>query len=151
MRIVRLASKEHDDPLSGAGAKSVGGRWNSPGRAAVYTSETLALAVLENLVHIDTTEDLPDDRRYWVYELDRGDYTEVTVGDLPGRWADDVSITREVGNDFLDDEKHLALVVPSVVVRIERNVLLNPNHPGCDPLEPVDEDDFEFDARLWSV
>jgi RES domain-containing protein len=28
------------------------GRWNSPRRAAVYMAESLALAVLENLVHM---------------------------------------------------------------------------------------------------
>jgi RES domain-containing protein len=37
--------------LDGAGALLVGGRWNSSGRAVVYMAESIALAVLENLVH----------------------------------------------------------------------------------------------------
>lgn len=40
----------HD--LSGGGAKFTGGRWNSPGRAAVYGPSSIALAVLETIVHL---------------------------------------------------------------------------------------------------
>ncbi len=39
--------------LEGLGAKKYGGRWNSKGFAVVYTSESLELAVLEALVHLD--------------------------------------------------------------------------------------------------
>jgi RES domain-containing protein len=38
--------------LDGEGAKLVGGRWNSPGRTVVYMAESMALAVLENLVRV---------------------------------------------------------------------------------------------------
>ena len=37
--------------LNGEGARRVGGRWNSQGRPVVYMGQTVALAVLENLVH----------------------------------------------------------------------------------------------------
>jgi len=36
--------------LDGEGERKVGGRWNSPGRAVVYMAQSVALAVLENLV-----------------------------------------------------------------------------------------------------
>ena len=38
--------------LDGEGARKVGGRWNSPGRAVVYMAQSVAFAVLENLVHM---------------------------------------------------------------------------------------------------
>jgi len=41
------------DDLSGAGAKATGGRWNAAGVAAVYTSQTRALACLETVVHLN--------------------------------------------------------------------------------------------------
>ena len=44
--------------LDGEGARLVGGRWNSPGRAVVYMAESVALAVLENLVHM-SRQDFP--------------------------------------------------------------------------------------------
>ena len=42
--------------LDGSGAKGAGGRWNSPGHAVVYTAESVALAVLENLVNMSRTD-----------------------------------------------------------------------------------------------
>ena len=44
--------------LDGEGARQVGARWNSPGHAVVYMAESVALAVLENLVHMER-EDFP--------------------------------------------------------------------------------------------
>ena len=42
--------------LDGEGARLYGGRWNSPGQAVVYASSTLALAALEYLIHLDSSE-----------------------------------------------------------------------------------------------
>lgn len=44
--------------LDGEGARRVGGRWNSPGRPVVYMADSIALAVLENLVHL-SRQDFP--------------------------------------------------------------------------------------------
>jgi RES domain-containing protein len=55
--------------LEGLGAKKYGGRWNSKGFAVVYTSESLELAVLEALVHLDI-DLLPKDVFQVGFELD---------------------------------------------------------------------------------
>ncbi|HZQ55388.1 MAG TPA: RES family NAD+ phosphorylase [Bryobacteraceae bacterium] len=44
--------------LHGEGARRVGGRWHSIGHPVVYMAESVALAVLENLVHM-TRQDFP--------------------------------------------------------------------------------------------
>jgi RES domain-containing protein len=44
--------------LDGEGARLAGERRNSPGRAVVYMAESVALAVLENLVHM-SRQDFP--------------------------------------------------------------------------------------------
>jgi len=41
--------------FDGEGPRLYGGRWSSPGRRVVYVSESLALAVLEVLVHLQET------------------------------------------------------------------------------------------------
>lgn len=52
MKVWRLARSAYTAP-TGEGAKKYGGRWNLPGQAVVYTSESLALAAVEALVHAD--------------------------------------------------------------------------------------------------
>ena len=57
MRLWRISN--HAD-LSGEGGRRVGGRWHERGRPVVYLSEHPALALLENLVHLEIdSEDLP--------------------------------------------------------------------------------------------
>jgi RES domain-containing protein len=51
LRVYRVCRAIHAR-LDGAGSRLVGGRWNSRGRAVVYMAERVALAVLENLVHM---------------------------------------------------------------------------------------------------
>jgi RES domain-containing protein len=46
--------------LAGEGAGLYGGRFNPPGIPAVYTSQSIALALLEVLVHLDKIEVPPD-------------------------------------------------------------------------------------------
>lgn len=149
MRLFRLASRRHD-PLSGLGAARFGGRWNSPGRPMVYTSEHLSLAVLEGLVHIDQIEDWPADRRYWEYELDDELTERLDRAELPDRWSLQPRVTREIGDDFLVRQRTPAMVVPSVVVPIESNVLLNPEHPELRRMQLLNEEDFSLDPRLPS-
>src|SRR3954447_14432670 len=49
--IYRVCRRIHSR-LDGEGARRVGGRWNSPRRPMVYMAQSVALAVLENLVHM---------------------------------------------------------------------------------------------------
>ncbi|MHB8148190.1 MAG: RES domain-containing protein, partial [Vulcanimicrobiaceae bacterium] len=42
-----FARKHEATALSGEGARLYGGRWNTPGVAALYASSSLALALLE--------------------------------------------------------------------------------------------------------
>jgi RES domain-containing protein len=55
----RVVRRKYDD-LSGQGARLFGGRFNPPGIPAVYSSQSIALALLEVLVHLDKSE-VPED------------------------------------------------------------------------------------------
>jgi RES domain-containing protein len=114
--------------LDGEGARLAGGRWNSPGRVVVYMAESIALAVLENLVHM-TRQDfqtgyicvaavLPDDT----------DFT--TEKDLRQRAGLRKPDAQTLGDWWIDSRETAVLEVPSIFVPNEHNYLLNPAPSG---------------------
>lgn len=124
----------------------VGGRWNSPGRPLVYTSESLALCLAECLVHV--TGPLPRD--YVAFKISvPGDAVEtLDAAALKPGWQADVGYTRAIGDQWMDQARSLALAVPSLVLPESTNVLLNPLHPQADSLAVADQQPFRFDPRL---
>ena len=63
-RIVK--SKWAESAFNGEGAKRYGGRWNSKGIACVYLADSVALAMLEILVHVERKSLL---KNYLLFEL----------------------------------------------------------------------------------
>ncbi len=135
--------------LDGEGARLYGGRWNSPGVAAVYLAESRALAALEILVHAPR-EAL---RLNWiVIELEVPDslIDHVPPSKLPENWRLQPS-SREAqtfGSRWLRDYRNLSLLLPSVVIPEEKSLLLNPLNPAMRDLKSGKPKPFSFDPRL---
>lgn len=136
----RICKRSHAD-LSGTGARLYGGRWNSPGRALVYTAATAELAVLEVRVHLDLTPDLiPND--FVLIEIDLTGLAVERIESLP---ADSVAF----GDTWLAEARTPVLHVPSFILPEASNLLLNPAHPLASPARVVGMRNFKFDPRLW--
>jgi RES domain-containing protein len=43
-----------------------------------------------------------------------------------------ISDSKEYGNKWLEEQRSLILVVPSIVIPQEKNYIINPNHPEFD-------------------
>lgn len=141
----RLASGRHP-PLTGEGARLVGGRWNSAGRPLVYGSESLALCLAECLVHVPG----PLPRDYVAFRLAvPDDQMEVLYADLlKSDWRADLGYTRAIGDQWLAQERSPVLAVPSAILPASTNMLLNPLHPDAGGVQVVDRQPFRFDPRL---
>ena len=90
----RIAKRKHAKAaFSGEGARSFGGRWNNPGTAIVYTAQSQSLAVLEMLVHLDSSELL---EKYVLFEvgIDESLITHLDPSRLPRTWRADPSPAR---------------------------------------------------------
>jgi RES domain-containing protein len=136
--------------MDGEGARLHGGRWNSEGLALVYLSSSLSLAALEYLVHVDI-EDAPSDLIAIEVEVPRGvREARVLVSELPSDWnqvADHADCVRR-GDLWLREGRTALLRVPSAVVPIEANVLLNPGHVDAARVRVISHEPFAFDRRL---
>lgn len=145
-----VKSKWLDSAFDGIGAKRTGGRWNSKGRLCTYVSSSVSLALLEVMVHLQSYDLL---KRYILMEIEfPSDFAMLLSDeDLPLNWREYPAPpeTADIGDAWLTDGVSLALSVPSVVVPMERNFLLNPTHIGfAAAVATARAVDFSADSRL---
>lgn len=150
MLLYRIAKTSYVRDLAGFGAKLYGGRWNHRGTAVIYTSETRALATIEYLVHV-SMQTIPRDLSMAVLEVPDDSTSErVPAQSLPKNWRDfpappDLA---DLGTQWAQSQRSPLLIVPSVVVTKEYNVLLNPLHPEMERVVLRTVETYEMDHRL---
>src|SRR4051812_32200428 len=104
VKVVRICKRQYHS-LDGYGASKHGARWNSPGRAIVYTASCAALAALESLVHAGNNAS----NRVLIY-IEVPDCIErETFGYQPA----DPSAFRQIGNEWFDAGQTAIAVAPS--------------------------------------
>ena len=135
--------------FDGEGARLYGGRWNSPGTALVYTAGSQSLAALEILVHVDNADILEN---YVFYEItmEKAWIRQLAEADLPRNWRSypAPSKLRRIGDAWAASGVSVALCVPSAVIPVEYNFLLNPRHKDFAQVKIGKAVPFQFDGRL---
>jgi RES domain-containing protein len=150
MRLWRLSSfPSAGRTFDGEGARLYPGRWNDEGVPVVYTSEHLSLAVVELFVHLEPRH-LKRPHYAFSVQIDDGLLEVLPASRLPPDWKakETPASTRALGSAWARACRTLGLVVPSVVVPSERNVILNPRHPAFAALAIDGPSRFEFDPRM---
>ncbi len=138
--------------FDGTGARLAGGRWNSPGVSLVYTSSSLALALLELLVHLKSSDLLV---AYSAVPLSFPEelLEAIDPPHLPADWQ--VSpippAIQQLGDDWVHQGRSAVLRVPSVILPIEPNYLLNPEHPRFTEIALGTAIDMPIDPRLLTT
>jgi len=147
-RAYRIADGRHN-VFDGQGAAILGGRWNSPGRRVIYAAESYAGAMLEVLVNANTGR-MPK-HHVWIEILigagvavEEVDARKLRHWDAPGQRA-----SRMFGDTWYDESRSTVLVVPSVVVSVERNVVINQEHPDFQKLRATRPQPVVWDERLF--
>ena len=144
-RVYRIVSPQYP-PFDGSGTYRWGSRWLSPGRYVVHTAESYSLAVLENLVHWQTSSipksllcvaaDIPNEIEQ--EELDRNDLPE------PNNYTQ----FQEIGDDWYERGETAVLWVPSVISPVEFNILINQKHADFVHIGIQDPSPANIDPRL---
>jgi len=151
MRVWQICRKPYvDTALDGIGGMYTSGRWHSKGNPIVYTASSAALAALEVLVHVDPLT-APADLRLLAIELPDDLSAEVLEPiTLPQGWhsVPAPAALQTIGSSWLTSGRTAALNVPSAVITVERNFLLNPRHPEVQRVRILSDEAFSFDTRL---
>ena len=75
---------------------------------------------------------------------------QVDAASLPGWDAPDYGIAQGYGDRWLDENRSLALSVPSVVTRVDRNIILNPVNPRFVQVAVAREQRVVLNPRLFA-
>lgn len=147
MIIYRLTNAKFANDISGMGAKINGGRWNPIGFAGLYTSQYISLAILEILVRANKFTS-PDSYTLTSFEIPNEGIYRIQLKKLKKEWKDDLRYTQGIGEDFLSENNFLCLQVPSAIVPLETNFLLNPLHPDFKKVKIINSELLQLDKRL---
>lgn len=143
----RIVKEKHAaTAFSGEGAAIAGGRWNSRGVRVIYASSTLSLAALESLVHLNP----PVLFKYVAFQIEFPDDLITSVRSLPVDWALEPPSpsSKAIGDAWARASQSAVLAVPTVIVPVETNYLLNPLHPDFKKISIGKPQPFAFDPRL---
>ncbi len=74
---------------------------------------------------------------------------EITQYEVP-RWdSPSFEAARAFGDRWYDERRTAVLMVPSVATLVERNVLINQDHPAFSLVRASEPLPVRWDARLW--
>ena len=146
----RLVKSRHAaTAFDGEGGRLHGGRWNSRGTRVAYASDSIALAALEVLAHLQSTAVLQ------AYSLVSLSFPDVSIevlesGSLPVRWRRFPSPPENhaIGDQWVTEKRSLILQVPSAIIPAAANFLINPSHPEFRKVVIGRPERFAFDPRL---
>ncbi len=147
----RLVKDKHEPTaFTGIGARLAGGRWNHPGEPAVYVSSTLSLAVLELFVHLPLRS--RSALRFVSIPVEIPEKLVSGPPRLPKNWRGHPpsTETKSVGSAWLRAGESCVLKVPSTIVPVEFNFVLNPAHPDFPLITIGKAEPFSLDPRVWT-
>ncbi len=130
MEVFRIEKKQFlSTMLDGVPGEKFSFRWNTRGHPMVYTAGSRSLALTEKMANIGMHYGgIPEAFVIAVIDIPDHIYRKIDPDKLPQLWnaLDEYALqTQAIGDAFLDSEE-FALLVPSVIVKGEYNVLLNP-------------------------
>lgn len=151
MEVYRLSRQKFAEPLSGKGAAIKGARWNSSGIELIYTAKNRSLAMAEVAVHL-TLATLPEDYVIVTIHIpDNLPVKKIEAESLPQNWKNfpHPNSTQNIGDNFVIENKYVAMMIPSVVTHGDFNVVINPKHKDFKKVKIIKIEAFPFDKRIF--
>ncbi len=131
------------------GSRLYPGRWNTGASPMIYASEHFSTALLEKLVH--GSGRLPPNQHYVEITIPPGvPYQSFDAAGHPGWDSAAGAVSKAFGEAWQKSRRSLLLLVPSIVARVDRNILINPAHPDFARVTYGLHQPVHWDKRLFS-
>ncbi|WPU96509.1 RES family NAD+ phosphorylase [Mucilaginibacter sabulilitoris] len=151
MNVYRISQTKYAHDRKGSG---IDGRWNSMGQYIIYTGGSLALSCLEKLAHTPGTSLYSGDFSVAIITIPDSlpvfEITTTRLAKLNANWYKVINypITQLLGDTWLRKMETAVLKVPSAIIDMEYNYLLNQAHPDYEKIKISSVSKFTFDPRL---
>lgn len=145
----RIGDPKGEFPIwDDGGSRHAAGRWHEAGSGVIYAARNYSTAMLEKLVH--HSGELPPNQHFIEIGIPTGTSYEVfSEAHHPG-WSDrSGEVARRFGNRWYAENRSAILIVPSVVARMEQNIIFNTTHPEFRTITPGLESPVWWDDRLF--
>lgn len=149
MEVFRISKEEHSKSLSSSGTAN---RWNLKGQLVIYAGSSRSLSSLELVVHIGAVK--PSFvYKVMVISIADDDYLfrQIKISELPANWRsiDAYPDLQKIGSDWYNKQESLILKIPSAIIPLEYNYIINTEHPEfANKVHLVRTEDYFWDSRL---
>lgn len=131
------------------GARTTSGRWHEAGAGVIYAARSYSTAMLEKLVHHSGS--MPKGQHFIEISIPAGTSYEVFSEAHHPEWSDrNGDVARRFGQAWYREGRSAILVVPSVVARMERNIVFNADHADFFAITTGLETPIWWDDRLFA-
>ena len=148
--VYRMVREKYANDLSGTGSALYGGRWNPKGVYVLYASMAASLALLEWLVNATEAD---SEEHYYMLKLSLPDapVLKYDLDSLPSNWRSypPPEFLQSLGSKLVSDNQFLALEVPSVVLPMENNLIINTRHPAFSEIKIIRKEFLLLDDRMF--
>lgn len=149
MEVFRISKEEYSKSLSSSGSAN---RWNLKGQYVLYAGSSRSLSSLELIVHKGAVKPA---LQYKVMVISIADddhlIKQVKINDLPSNWRSlaAYSVLQKSGSEWYKKQESLVLKIPSAVIPLEYNYIINVEHPDFQTrVSLVRTEEYFWDSRL---
>ena len=149
LTVYRIGDPNGEFPIwDDGGARLFSGRWHEAGAAVIYASRHYSTAMLEKLVHFEGK--IPGGQHFVEISVPANTSYEVVNRDMIEGWSSpDSDATRRFGRLWFQENRSAILIVPSVVARMEQNIIFNTKHSEFPNITTGLEIPIWWDNRLF--
>jgi len=148
MELFRITSEKYSTSLISSGASN---RWNKKGENVIYSSPTRSLSTLELIVHRNFIKPhIPYKVMVIIIPDKDGFIKTIKTSELPLHWRklEAYSKLQDIGSNWFINQESLVLKVPSAIIPLEDNFIINTKHKDFNQVRLIRVEDYFWDERL---
>ncbi len=149
MEVFRLSAYKYAQALQSSGRAN---RWNLKGQLVIYASSSRSLATLEMLVHKGNKKTKKGFKMMVISIADEDHlFKQIYLRDLPDNWRhlSAYNTLQKLGSDWYKNRETLILKIPSAVIPIEHNLIINHEYPSFSKyVKIIRTESYFWDERL---